>query len=397
MRFTVGDAAAFGSRLSLVTAGDITPLANSPQRGLSRLGLVSDQVFPAVIAILFGAVVGTLFFIPLVAVSYRRRGRLTLGRTAFWAASLVYFMAIWTYTLLPIPTGDYRCAGAVLSLTPTLDDIGGAFADGSPFTDVRLLQVVFNVLLFVPLGFLLRVIGRRGIVVAALVGLGVSLLIELTQLTGAWGVFRCAYRLFDVGDLASNGLGALLGSLVALLVPARLRGVARRTDADAPRPVTRGRRLIAVLCDVLGASLASAAAGTSVQLFLEYGLRRSDLVADATIADLATAWVPVALWLTVILATGRSVGDLAVDVRYTGGPLPEPASRLLRFLGGIGGYLLLSQLLGDTSLVAGVFGLGAVVLLFTTRAGRGLPGVLTGSRLVDARSPEPAPAADAAH
>ncbi len=102
---------------------------------------------PRGVAVLFGAVVGLLLLVPLVAVSYRRRGRLTLGRLAFWAASLVYFMALWTYTLLPLPTSDdYRCAGAVLSLAPTVDDVVGAVADGAALTDVRLLQVVFNVL-----------------------------------------------------------------------------------------------------------------------------------------------------------------------------------------------------------------------------------------------------------
>ena len=43
-------------------------------------------------------------------------------------------------------------------------------------------------LLFVPLGFFIRVIAHRGVVVAGLSGLAISLLIEVTQLTGAWGL-----------------------------------------------------------------------------------------------------------------------------------------------------------------------------------------------------------------
>lgn len=348
---------------------------------------MTGQLFPAVVAVLFGAVVGLLLFVPLVAVSYRRRGRLTLGRLAFWAASLVYFMALWTYTLLPLPTSDdYRCAGAVLSLAPTVDDVVGAFADGAALTDVRLLQVVFNVLLFVPLGFLLRVALRRGLVVALVAGLAVSLLIELTQLTGVWGIFPCGYRLFDVGDLTTNTMGSLVGSLIALIVPTRLRGLEKTADAGAPRPVTRGRRLLAVLCDLLGASIVGGAAGTVVQLFLQFALRREDLVADAVLGDLAAGWVPILLWLIVVLVTGRTVGDLAVELRYDGGRLPGWAARLLRFAAGIGGYLLLGQLLGDTSLLVGLFALVSFVLLFTTRAGRGLPGLATGRDLVDARS-----------
>ena len=342
------------------------------------------------VAILFGGVVGLLLFVPLVAVSYRRRGRLSLGRVAFWAASLVYFMAIWSYTLLPLPaSNEYRCVGAVLSLGPTVDDVVGAVADGSPLTDVRLLQVVFNVLLFVPLGFLIRVVGRRGIVIGVLAGAVVSLVIETTQLTGVWGIFPCGYRLFDVGDLLTNTLGALLGSVLGLVVPARLRGVEKTADAGAPRPVTRGRRLLGAVCDLLGSTIVGGAVGTVVQLFLQFALRREDLVADAVIADLATGWAPIALWLGVTLATGRSIGDLAVELRYEGGRLPEIPARLLRFLGGIGGYLLLGQIVGDTGILVFVFFVTSAVLLFTTRAGRGLPGVVTGRELVDARSSEP--------
>lgn len=351
---------------------------------------MSGQVFPAVVAILFGAVVGLILFVPVVAVSYRRRGRLSLGRVAFWAASLVYFLAIWSYTLLPLPASDdYRCSGAVLSLAPTIDDLVGAFADGSPLTDIRLLQVAFNVLLFLPLGFLIRVVGRRGVVIATLVGFLLSLLIETTQLTGVWGLFPCGYRLFDVGDLLTNTLGALVGSIVALLVPARLRGVEKAADAGEPRPVTRGRRLLGAVCDLLGTAILGGAAGTTVQLFLQFALRREDLVADGVIADIASGWVPIAVWTVVVLTTGRTVGDLCVELRYEGGRLPEPGARALRFLGGIGGYLLLSELGAAVGILSVVFVLVWAVLFFATPAGRGLPGVVSGRRLVDARTTAP--------
>ncbi|WP_405374743.1 MULTISPECIES: VanZ family protein [unclassified Microbacterium] len=348
---------------------------------------MSSQVFPAVAAVVLGLLVGFVLFVPLVAVSYRRRGTLTPARFALWAAALVYFLALWTYTLLPLPASDsYACAPAVLSLAPTIDDVAAAFAHGRPWTDVRLLQVVFNVALFVPAGIFVRLLARRGVVTALLVGGAVSLLIELTQVTGVWGVFPCAYRMFDVGDLVTNTSGAVIGAAVALLIPGRAGGVERLPGADEPRPVTRGRRLLAMLCDVLAASVVAALAGTAVQVWLQYVARDRDAVLDGVIAGLANTATPIAVTLVLTLATGRSIGDLAVQLRYRGDVLPAPLARLLRWAGGIGGILVANTLPSPFSLVGGLLVLLGVVLVFTTDRGRGLPGVVSAQRLEDARS-----------
>ena len=64
---------------------------------------MGNEVYSGVMALAIGFVVGIVLFVPFVAVSYRRRGRLTMARFLLWAAALVYFWAIWTYTLLPLP------------------------------------------------------------------------------------------------------------------------------------------------------------------------------------------------------------------------------------------------------------------------------------------------------
>ncbi len=106
--------------------------------------------------------------------------------------------------------------------------------DGGPLALLRepaFLQIVLNVLLFVPLGYFLRVILHRGVVVATIAGFALSLLIELTQKTGVWHLYSCAYRLFDVDDLIVNTLGATVGSLLSILVVRRRR----RTSCCRPR------------------------------------------------------------------------------------------------------------------------------------------------------------------
>ncbi|MFT4280370.1 VanZ family protein [Microbacterium sp.] len=348
---------------------------------------MDDRITLGILAMLAGAAVGVVLFVPFVAVSYRRRGGLGFWRFAGWAAFLVYFFAIWTYTLLPLPDPDaIRCVGAITDPMSVVRDLQAAFAGpGNPLRSPELLQLVFNVLLFLPLGFFVRVLFGRGFVVAVLIGFAVSLLVETTQLTGVWGIYPCAYRFFDVGDLMTNTTGALIGAVLSLVVPKRHRGFSRTADADEPDPVTRGRRVLAAFCDLLGAWLFAAAVATTVALSLRFVFQVPDADIPEGLFDLVSGLAVIALWLTLILATGRSVGDLAVELRYRGGTLPVPLARLLRFAGGVGGYYALDLLPAPWSTVSGLFLFVALVLVFTTRRGRGLPGLLSDQELTDAR------------
>lgn len=356
---------------------------------------MNNIVGSGVLAVFAGAVVAVLAFVPFVAVSYRRRGGLTLGRGLLWAAAAVYFWAIWTYTLVPLPDGDaYRCAGVNLQPFAFVDDIRAAVAiSGRVLTDPVVLQVVLNVLLFAPLGFFLRVLGGRGIAVAGLAGLAVSGVIETTQLTGVWGVFPCAYRVFDVDDLIANTSGALLGSLLAFAVPSPHRGIARAADADRPRPVTRRRRLLGMLCDVLGLTLVSFAVAVVVQAALLLLAGDSAAAGGGPIASSAGTIAGLVLWFGVIVATGRSVGDLATRVRYTDGVLPAWLARPLRFALGAGAYAGLASLPFPFPLLSSALAVTAIALLFLWSDGRGLVGWVGRRRLIDDRAGVVGPAA----
>lgn len=328
-----------------------------------------------------------MLFVPFVAISYRRHGGLTFGRFALWAAFLVYFLAIWTYTLLPLPDPDaVRCVGVNLNLLEFVTDIRGAIArPGNTLTDPAVLQLVLNVILFVPLGFFLRVLGGRGILVALVVGLGLSAFIETTQLTGVWGLYPSAYRVFDVDDMLTNTTGALLGSILSLVVPKRMRGSEPSPDADDPRPVTKGRRVVGALCDLIGVVLLQGAVGVGVQAVSMY-LLGNPATESAPVAGVLAFVVPALLWFVVVLATGRTIGDLAVQLRYRGGPVPAVFARILRFIGGIGGWMLLGAIPEWGGILGGVFALVWLILLLTTPHGRGLPGVISGQQLSDARA-----------
>lgn len=62
-----------------------------------------------------------------------------------------------------------------------------------------------------------RAVFKRRVLTSTAIGLTGSLLIETTQLTGFWGYFPCAYRIFDVDDLMTNTTGALLGATLAAI------------------------------------------------------------------------------------------------------------------------------------------------------------------------------------
>ncbi|MDD7927868.1 VanZ family protein [Microbacterium thalli] len=351
---------------------------------------MDDSVFLGAIAIGLGALVAVVLFVPFVAIQYRRTGSLTAAQFVLWGAALVYFFAIWTYTLLPLPDPTtLRCAGVNLDPLAFVDDLRAAAgrADGSArafATDVVVLQLALNVLLFLPLGFFLRVLARRGILTALLVGFGISLLIELTQLTGVWGIYPCAYRVFDVDDLLTNTGGAVLGSLLALVVPRR----PAVTTPDRPRPVTRGRRILGMVCDVLAYTLVGIFMSVAVQSALVFSGNR-DLALSTDIAGQAGSFAALGVVAATVLITGRTIGDLAVRLRYAGGPLPTVLTRLTRFVGGIGGYALLDQLPDGWGVLGGAFVLTAGILTVTTRDGRGLPGILGRQAPRDSREDPP--------
>ena len=357
---------------------------------------MDNIVGSGVLAVVAGAVVAILAFVPFVAVSYRRRGRLTVWRSLLWAGAAVYFWAIWTYTLIPLPDSEvYRCAGVNLHPFAFVDEVRAAVAaSGRYLTDPVVLQVALNVLLFAPLGFFLRVLGGRGILIAGLVGFATSGIIETTQLTGVWGLFPCAYRVFDVDDLISNTSGALIGSLLAFVVPAQHRGVERAADADTPRHVTRRRRLLGLVCDVVGVWLVGFAVAVVVQAALVLLLGETSSFSTDRVASVAGTIASAGLWLGVILATGRSIGDLATRLRFTNGVLPAWVARPLRFATGAGAYAILAALPAPWSLLAVLLALTTAALLLVWPDGRGLTGWIGRRRLVDDRAGVVSPTVD---
>lgn len=133
------------------------------------------------------------------------------------------------------------------------------------------MQVVLNVLLFMPLGYFLRVLWGRGVIVSTATGLAVSAMIETTQITGVWGIYPCPYRLFDVDDLLANTSRAFLGAvLISLLLQLRNRWLptpiaVRSGISEAPERISLGRRVTGMVWRRAGRTAARCLRGGAQQ------------------------------------------------------------------------------------------------------------------------------------
>ena len=340
---------------------------------------MGDQGTNALAALILGSVIAVLLFIPVAAVQYRRDGRLGPADLAVLVGAAVYGVSLWTYTLLPLPdVGDYACQHAQTQLMAFADDIrraaerAGYAGLGTPSELLRnraFLQVVLNVLLFVPFGVFVRLITHRGVVVATVLGFAVSLLIEVTQLTGVWGVYPCAYRLFDVDDLLTNTVGAFLGALVSYPYAARRRrrlGTARRR---LPTTVSVGRRLAASLSDVLFVVLAGTAAAALWRGYLVFAEDQRPATDSASMIALR-AGVPFVVQGLMVLLAGKTVGELVVDLRTRPASYPR---RLVKLLVGVVPLVTLAVVTVPAAQVAvGVLAVAAVAGAYLTRGHRGL-------------------------
>lgn len=223
---------------------------------------------PAVAAFLAGGALWLLWLGPLLLYQMRAYGGLNPARALGAAAVSVYGVALVAYTLLPTPGTDTWCAkdlGGTFNTDAlhSIDDIRSVVDQtgllGS-LTTFTVLQVVMNIVLFVPWGILARRYFHMPLVLAALSGAFLSVAIELTQYAAGWTIIGCQYRVADIDDLLANSLGALIGAAIApLLLSWMPRARALSADRLAPRRVGPGRRLAAIVLDMCllwGAALA---------------------------------------------------------------------------------------------------------------------------------------------
>lgn len=300
------------------------------------LRVVQSYLLPVKTAATVFPLLALVLFLPSAVVLYRRYGVLSRWRALSLCAFGYYLLTALCLTLVPLPrrTADF-CERFAEKATPEWSP-GHTFGDiwreaGDAITAKSLILqnpavhgALFNLLLLLPLGLFLRYHARRGLAATVAIGFGVSLFFEVTQGTGLWGVYPCPYRLFDVDDLLTNTAGAALGWYLAGPLHRRLPSMATLdVRALARHPVPVGRRLTALLVDILGV-----AAVTLLALALAvYDQALSSGVALGTPVVVFVSWFVLAPW-----ATGATPGKrlLRLELVTADGRRPELWRLLVR-------------------------------------------------------------------
>lgn len=348
-------------------------------------------------AIVAGGAIFLALLLPALIWQHRRFGAFNPARTLGLIALCLYGAALVTYTFLPLPERsqawcDAHAVGANLTPFAFLGDIARETA-GLPLlqrlTSFPVLQVVFNVALFVPFGAIARRYFHRSAAVSIALGAATSLLIEASQYTGLWGIYPCAFRVADIDDVLLNTFGAALGVALAPLalfwMPAAHELARRRM---VPRPVTLGRRWLGMLIDLFLVGALTAGLHANIVMFASAlgGPPRTSMVIEFVIASLLVFWWPAAR------GSGASIGQMAVwlapiwrrDGEIT---LGTAAQRLARvsIVPGACLLLLLDRGSGFAFFVPGIVLFAALAVPFT-RGYRGLSAWATGAEIIDSRS-----------
>ncbi|MFI1156978.1 VanZ family protein [Streptomyces sioyaensis] len=306
-------------------------------------------------ALLFPAL-ALLMFVPTAIVLYRRHGVMARWRMLSLYSGVFYALTAFCMTIVPLPKPSVDVCTKYPSFADPQLTPGVAFSDLWKEAHHRITldalilhnsafwQTVFNLILLLPLGVFVRIHFRRGLAAATAAGFAGSLLFELTQYTGLWGLYECPYRLFAVDDLIANTAGAAVGWAIAGPL-ARALPELNTLDDRALTPlnagkVPLGRRLVALLLDMTGVVLL-----TPVVAVIGYVVLGAETV----------LWAPpvaFALWFVLIpWLTGATPGKHVLLLRLVtpDGGRPSPARLALRAL--VMSPLLLLAYLGGSAVL----------------------------------------------
>jgi Glycopeptide antibiotics resistance protein len=162
---------------------------------------------------------GSLFLL----YSYHKFGSVSIKHSVIVVSFFVYIFMVYCFAVLPLPTMESVIASTRATTQFDPFYFVGLFLERTvfswrdPTTYLAAMRTVYfyvpvlNILFLFPFGVYLRYNFERPFWQTILFTFLFSLFLELTQLSGLYGVYPKAYRVFDVDDLMMNTLGGVIG------------------------------------------------------------------------------------------------------------------------------------------------------------------------------------------
>ena len=201
-----------------------------------------------------------LITLPYLLLQYHKYGSVPLIRSSIVYTFILYLLTAYFLVILPLPSKEEVLAmpTKLPQLIPFtfIGDFIDAFKEASGVLSFLKSPIVyttlFNIAITIPFGIYLRYYFKKKWYTTIIYTFLLSLYFEITQLTGLYGLYPKAYRLFDVDDLIVNTLGGLIGYIITPIVTIFLpdRDEIDRISYKKGKVVSIYRRFIAFLIDI---------------------------------------------------------------------------------------------------------------------------------------------------
>ncbi len=271
--------------------------------------------------------VAILFTLPYMIFQYYRYSSIMLLRVVILYSFILYLMCTALLTILPTPNTITAATQQTPQFIPFrsvrqwLAAANFNLLDPSTWKTTFFSRAAFaifaNILMMIPLGIYLRYYFECSFGKTFVITLGFSLILELIQLSGLFGLYPIAYRMFDVDDLITNTAGGIIGYFLSKW-PMKVLPSQQQLNSVAYRKGLRVsflRRLTATVVDwMLIVSL------VLVVLYMDMPLRRYLMNLDRKWQLIAAGMIYVGAVLLYFifgewLLKGRTIGKRITNLR----------------------------------------------------------------------------------
>lgn len=201
-----------------------------------------------------------LITLPYLLIQYHKYGSVPLIRSSIVYTFTLYLLTAYFLVILPLPSKEevLKMSTKIPQLIPFafLNDFIESFKTASSVLDFLKSPIVyttlFNLALTLPFGIYLRYYFKKKWYTTIICTFLLSLFFEITQISGLYGLYPKAYRLFDVDDLIINTLGGFIGYLITPIITIFLpdREEIDKISYQKGKNVSIYRRFIAFLIDL---------------------------------------------------------------------------------------------------------------------------------------------------